>query len=84
MGNLMNEKVKIGVALLIFGALAISVVFALQSLDIEEEEQQGIDGGPEQVSNVDLIARAGGFCGAIFLIAGIVVIFIYSYYPENS
>ncbi|MGM0404530.1 MAG: hypothetical protein ACQEQM_00105 [Thermoplasmatota archaeon] len=73
----MNEKVKIGIALLIFGALAISVVFALMSLDIEEEEQEGIDGGQEQVTTVDLIARAGGFCSAIFLISGIIVVIYY-------
>jgi len=84
MGNLMNEKVKIGIALLIFGALAISVVFALQALDIEDEEQDGIEEDQEQVTNVDLITRAGGFCGAIFLIAGIVLVFIYSYYSDNS
>ncbi len=80
----MNEKVKIGIALLIFGALAISVVFALMSLDIEEEEQQGIDGGQEQVTTVDLIARAGGFCGAIFLIGGIIVVVLYYNKAENS
>jgi len=80
----MNEKVKIGVALLIFGALAISVVFALQALDIEDEEQDGIDEGPEQVTNVDLITRAGGFCGVIFLIAGSILVFIYSYYSDTS
>ncbi|MFO7792218.1 MAG: hypothetical protein R6W73_04440 [Candidatus Saliniplasma sp.] len=80
----MNEKVKMGVALLIFGILAISIVFALQTLDIDDEEQEGTDNDADQVSNMNLITRTAGFCGAIFLIAGFIVILVHYNYNKSE
>lgn len=79
MGRSMHEKVKMGIVLLIFGLLAVSIVFALQRLDVEEEGEE-----QDRITNMELIARTGGFCSAIFLISGFLMVFIYYNKTEKS